>query len=76
MEIKWLNWANELQAIAQIGLTYSKDIFDLERYERIRKISIEIMAEQTLSEMEVIKDLFASESGYATPKVDIRAVII
>ena len=35
----WLEWAKELQFIAQAGLTYSKDPFDLELFERIREIS-------------------------------------
>ena len=36
---KWLQWAVELQSLAQAGLFYSKDKFELERYERIRDIS-------------------------------------
>jgi len=34
-----------------------------------------MLSQQTGMEMTVIKNLFASETGYATPKVDIRAVI-
>lgn len=75
MEHKWLDWAKQLQSIAQAGLTYSNDVYDLERFELIRQISIEILSEQTGVKMENIKDLFANETGYATPKVDIRAVI-
>ena len=75
MEPKWLEWAKQLQSIAQAGITYSKDIYDLERFELIRQISVDMMAEQTGTEMETIKNLFANETGYATPKVDIRAVI-
>lgn len=76
MEPKWLEWAKQLQAIAQTGLTYSKDPFDIERFEAIRKISIEIMYHYTDVEEKKIKDLFAKETGYATPKVDIRAVVV
>ncbi|WP_433747420.1 NUDIX hydrolase [Falsibacillus pallidus] len=75
MEPKWLEWAKQLQSIAQAGLTYSKDIYDIERFEMIRNISVEMLAEQTEMETTVIKDLFANETGYATPKVDIRAVV-
>jgi ADP-ribose pyrophosphatase YjhB (NUDIX family) len=75
MDPKWLEWAKQLQSIAQAGLTYSKDVYDLERFELIRKISVEMMSQQTGLEMTVMKDLFASETGYATPKVDIRAVV-
>lgn len=35
MNEKWLEWAIELQSIAQAGITYGKDIYDRERYERI-----------------------------------------
>ena len=44
---KWLAWAVELQSLAQAGLTYGKDVFDLERYTRIREISAEMLAFKT-----------------------------
>lgn len=75
MEPKWLDWAKQLQSIAQAGLTYSKDVYDLERFELIRNISVDILSQHTNLEKTVIKDLFASETGYATPKVDIRAAV-
>lgn len=75
MEPKWLEWAKQLQSIAQTGLAYSKDVYDLERFELIRKISIDMLAHHTNVETTVIKDLFTGETGYATPKVDIRAVV-
>lgn len=75
MEPKWLEWAKQLQSIAQAGLTYSKDIYDLERFEMIRDISVEMLSLHTDVSKTVIKDLFANETGYATPKVDIRAVV-
>lgn len=76
MGYAWLDWAKQIQSIAQIGLTYSKDVYDLERFEQLRKLSIEIMARNTEAEMDKLPDLFAGESGYATPKVDIRAVVL
>lgn len=75
MEAKWLEWAKQLQSIAQAGLTYSKDVYDLERFELIRKISIEILSQQTDMDKTKIQELFANETGYATPKIDIRAVV-
>lgn len=36
---RWLEWAIELQSLAQAGLTYGHDMYDKERYERIREIS-------------------------------------
>jgi hypothetical protein len=41
-ETKWLEWAKQIQSIAQIGLTYAKDVYDLERYEALRQISVDI----------------------------------
>jgi len=75
LEPKWLEWAKQLQSIAQAGLTYSKDVYDIERFEMIRNISVEIMTEYTNVDHKTIKELFANETGYATPKVDIRAVV-
>jgi ADP-ribose pyrophosphatase YjhB (NUDIX family) len=75
VEPKWLEWAKQLQAISQAGLTYSKDVYDLERFELIREMSVEMLSQHTEMDKGVIRDLFANETGYATPKVDIRAVI-
>ena len=41
---RWLQWAVELQSLAQAGLTYGRDVYDRERYERIREISAEMIA--------------------------------
>ncbi|MBF4692016.1 NUDIX hydrolase [Fusibacter ferrireducens] len=75
MEPKWLTWSKELQSIAQNGLTYTKDAFDKERFQRIRDISVEIIHEYTDMDQKKIKDLFCNEKGYQTPKVDVRGVI-
>lgn len=72
---KWLQWAVELQSIAQAGLFYGKDVFDKERYEQIRNIAAEMLAYKTEIPLEKVKDLFCSETGYQTPKLDTRAAI-
>lgn len=72
---EWLEWAKELQFIAQAGLTYSKDAFDIERFERIREISAEIVSRQTGLPLEKVKDLSCNEEGFQTPKLDTRAAI-
>ena len=36
MKQQWLAWAQQLQSIAQAGLEFSKDKFDLERFAQIR----------------------------------------
>ena len=72
---KWLQWAIELQSLAQAGLTYGKDAYDLERYERIRDISAEMISYKSDISIEKVKDLFCNETGYQTPKIDTRAAI-
>jgi ADP-ribose pyrophosphatase YjhB (NUDIX family) len=75
MEAKWLQWASQLQSIAQAGLTYGSDKYDLDRYEQIRTLAIDILHEYTDMDHNKIRDLFASETGYQTPKIDIRAAV-
>ena len=71
----WIEWAIELQSLAQAGLTYGKDVYDKERYERIREISAEMMANISDLPLDKVKGLFCNESGYQTPKIDTRAAI-
>jgi ADP-ribose pyrophosphatase YjhB (NUDIX family) len=75
MDNKWLQWASKLQSIAQAGLTYSTDSYDLDRFEQIRGVAVDILHQYTSVGQDKIKDLFASETGYQTPKVDIRASV-
>ena len=72
----WINWITELQAIAQNGLTFVKDIYDKERYIRLREIAAEMMANITEEPIEKVHGLFCYERGYQTPKIDIRAAMI
>jgi ADP-ribose pyrophosphatase YjhB (NUDIX family) len=75
VEPKWLEWSQKLQAIAQIGLTYSENPFDLERFQQVRSLAAEIMATYSHVEHSYLLDLFSREIGYATPKVDVRAAV-
>jgi ADP-ribose pyrophosphatase YjhB (NUDIX family) len=75
MNNKWLKWASELQSIAQAGLTFGANKYDLDRYEQIRSIAVDILHEYTEIDHTKIRELFASETGYQTPKIDIRASV-
>jgi ADP-ribose pyrophosphatase YjhB (NUDIX family) len=68
----WLLVARELQAIAQAGLTFSKDPFDQQRYQRIRELAATLFAEGSGANLQKVLDLFSQEVGYPTPKVDVR----
>lgn len=72
---KWLKWAIEIQSLAQAGLAYTNNVYDIERYERLREISAEMIAEKSNINLDKVKDLFCNEKGYQTPKIDTRAVI-
>ncbi len=67
--------ARRLQAIAQAGLAYTTSHYDVERYEEVRTISGRLLQALTDEKFEKIIRVFASEGGYQTPKVDVRAVV-
>lgn len=75
MDLSWLSWAQKLQAIAQTGLTYSQNHYDVERYEIIRSIAAEMVSTQTGAEIEQVEKVFTEQEGYATPKIDVRGAV-
>jgi len=74
-EPDWLVWARRMQAIAQNGLTFARDPFDIERYTALRALAVEILAARSGADPALVASLFAGETGYATPKVDVRGVV-
>ncbi len=72
MEPKWLLWSRKLHSIAQAGLTYSQNAFDLERYHAIQTLAAEIASDGAGVEPGLVLDLFNGDAGYLTPKVDVR----
>jgi len=72
---QWLRWTKRLQAIAQDGLTYSHDDYDLGRYEQLRELAAEMLAAHSTGTLEEARDLLVLETGPATPKVDVRAAV-
>jgi ADP-ribose pyrophosphatase YjhB (NUDIX family) len=72
IEPTWLLVGRELKAIAQIGLTFSQDAFDRQRYERIQDLSATLIAKGSDGDAAKLLELFRREVGYATPKVDVR----
>jgi ADP-ribose pyrophosphatase YjhB (NUDIX family) len=76
MDVQWLAWARELQALSQTGLYYTQSEYDRERFTRISTLAAEMMAAGSDHGLETINGLFGQQAGYATPKVDVRAAII
>jgi ADP-ribose pyrophosphatase YjhB (NUDIX family) len=74
-EPQWIRWARELQAISQTGNHFATSDYDRERYKRISEIAAEIFAKQGDIEGSKIRTIFEAQSGYATPKIDVRAAV-
>ena len=74
-EPNWLIWAREIQALAQTGLAFTSDEYDRARYERFRALAAQIMAQHTGLEVGDIEAMFTQQTGYATPKVDVRGAV-
>ena len=72
---KWLEWAQQLQALSQTGLAFSTNPFDLQRYTEIQHIAAEILSSYTQEDLATVLGIFQNQTGYATPKVDSRGVI-
>ena len=75
MEPAWLAWVRRLNALAQTGLTFAENPYDIERYAAIRTIAAEMIARGTGADAGRVLDLLASDAGYATPKVDVQGVV-
>jgi ADP-ribose pyrophosphatase YjhB (NUDIX family) len=74
---QWLSWTKRLQAIAQTGLTFTRDHYDQERYQELREIAAEMMAVGSgMPDSQKVLDLFKNETGYATPKIEVRGAIV
>ncbi len=71
-EPDWPAWAREVQAIAQTGLTFTRDPYDRDRYTALQSLVARIMAEAGSADLRRVTELFAAQEGYATPKVDVR----
>lgn len=64
----------QLQAIAQTGKHYSKDVFDRERYDQLenvaKQLTNKLVSNATKEQLDIF---FDADTGYVTPKVDVRA---
>ena len=66
-----LHIARELASIAQAGLAYSKDHFDIARFARVRQLASQILQDGPQTQ----EFAWPAETGYLTPKVDVRAAV-
>lgn len=76
MENEILKIAKRIQAIAQTGLHYTQDNFDKQRFEELRELSVSLASKVSDAEIEKIREIFTIDTGFQTPKIDIRSVVI
>lgn len=70
-----LEHAKRIKAISRIGLTYTQNEYDIERYTELEAISLRLMEEVTGLSPEKLALYFSEKREYVTPKVDTRAVV-
>jgi ADP-ribose pyrophosphatase YjhB (NUDIX family) len=70
-----LQWARKVQAIAQNGLTFTKDPFDRERFEQLQQLVTDILTSELTITPGQLQNLWVGDDGYATPKVDVRGAV-
>lgn len=75
MEPSWLTAARRLQAVAQNGLLYAENPHDRERYAVVRDVAAQLLADGAGADAAEVRELLLRETGWATPKVDVRAAI-
>ncbi len=70
-----LDWARKVRAIAQNGLQFTRDAFDRDRYEKLQALTDSLVADELGLPLEEVKSLWQYDSGYVTPKVDVRGAV-
>lgn len=75
MQSKWLEWANQIQAIAQKGLLFNKNPYQIEDYKILRSIAAEIISTHSQVEKSEVLDLLIKEIGYPTPKIGVSSAV-
>lgn len=71
----WPTWAQKILAIAQSGLAYTTNPYEVERYKELQRLGHEILSAYSDQPVERVADFLSKDSGYATPKVDIRGIV-
>jgi ADP-ribose pyrophosphatase YjhB (NUDIX family) len=73
--LKWLEWAREIEALGQTGVHYAQNEYDRQRYHRLVEIAAEIVSEYSDIDFIRVNNLYQSQTGYATPRIDVRGAV-
>ncbi|MEW5871149.1 MAG: NUDIX hydrolase [Chloroflexota bacterium] len=72
---RWLEWAREIQALSQTGYHYAANDFERHRHQRLGEIAAEIISEHSGLAFEPLVKIYQAQTGYATPRVDVRGAV-
>ena len=70
-----LQLVKQVQALAETGLHYSENDYDLDRYQNLEEAALRMFSLVSGLSDETIRVATPEHNGYRTPKVDVRAVI-
>ncbi len=76
MEQTLLDISQRLKALADIGMLYTENPFDRERYEEIQELSFALMQLGCNHSLQELKSIFPLVADYPTVKVDLRALVL
>ena len=65
-----VEYLKRVLALSKIGLSYSENPFDIERYEELRDRTIEMLEGFSSADKMSLEGYFAHLDPYPTPKVD------
>lgn len=74
-EPEWLRWARRIQALSQSGLAFTQDEYDRERYQQLQSLAADMLAYCSQSPAQAYRAACVEQTGYATPKVDVRGAV-
>jgi ADP-ribose pyrophosphatase YjhB (NUDIX family) len=72
---RWLEWARDIQVLAQTGYHYAENEYQRQRYQRLMEIAAEIVKEHSNLEYSSLLETFNNQIGYTTPRVDVRGAV-
>ena len=64
-----------LAALAQDGLTFAASDYDLDRYQQVSRLAAELLSALSGRPASELTVELGRDSGYATPKIDVRGAI-
>src|SRR3954452_15949139 len=64
----WIDWVRRLQHVAETGLAYATDPYDIKRYEEVARLAAEVAGQGSA--------LDTHGAGHPPPKVDVRGALV